>query len=416
MRKRSSESGHLSIVLALSMIILCGFAGLAADVGTFFRAKRIVQTAVDSAAIAGAAEIVFLDVATAAQTDAARNGVSNCSNFTGLASIPAPVSPATCSIVVNNPPLTGPHTCANDATYCQKYVEVLAKQNQRTFFMGLFGWNQIPVAARAVAYPGSGANQGCIYALQPTGTNISLNDAASGLAMPNCAMYSNSSDLGAIDAKNSKISAKYVGIVGGYKGDVEQENGKAPFTGLSAVKDPLLYLQSSVPTPTGTCKTPGSSPAPGFYCKLDDATLSPGLYILSGNLTGNVTCPLCIVGGKGVTIYFTNGAGISLKGNTTVTLNAESCSTTICSDGAFNGIAFWSNDTGQGIDLRGNSSLNATGVLYYPHGSVKFWGSSGGASNVAIVAQTISIGGSVTINGIPVSGGISPVQVATLAE
>jgi uncharacterized membrane protein len=120
-RRKSREAGQAVIlVVLLSLTVLLGFAGLATDVGTMYRQKRIVQSAVDSAAIAGASEILFTDVVSAAETDAASNGVASCTQNANSVTVPAPVSPATCSIVVNNPPLNGPHTCALDATNCSQ--------------------------------------------------------------------------------------------------------------------------------------------------------------------------------------------------------------------------------------------------------------------------------------------------------
>jgi hypothetical protein len=64
----------------------------------------------------------------------------------------------------------------------------------------------------------------------------------------------------------------------------------------------------------------------------------------------------------------------------------------------------------------GTPTFNITGILYFPQAPITFWGSSGGAQDVSIIAQTIAIGGAVQIVGIPVSGGIFPIKVATLAE
>jgi Flp pilus assembly protein TadG len=436
--KRKREAGQLVIALALSMLILCGFAALATDVGSFFRAKRIIQTAVDNAAIAGSAELSYADVATAAEADAASNGVASCTNTTNSATVPAPVSPATCSIVVNNPPMNGPHTCTNDATNCSQYVEVMASQNQPTFFMNLFGWNIMPVSARAVAYPGNGANAGCVYALDPNSadTDISANDHATSFSMPNCSMYADSPGSAAVNAKTGSISARDIGIVGSYtsQGSGSVSASDALITGMQpAVADPLLYLQNSAPTlpaNANTCSGASSGTlAPGFYCGINGtSTLTPGLYTIgkSGiNLGGNssITCPTCVAGtANGVTLYFSSGSsGIYLGGNThvgtnAIPLSAPVCPTTVCSNGAINQVVLWGAGTG-GMSGQGTPDFNVNGILYFPNAAITMWGSAGGGvADVAIVAWQIAFGGDVQVLGIPISGGIFPIKVATLAE
>src|SRR6185503_20467287 len=54
MRKFGDESGQTLVMVALSMAVLLGFAAFATDVGVMLDAKRHVQSAADSAAIAAA--------------------------------------------------------------------------------------------------------------------------------------------------------------------------------------------------------------------------------------------------------------------------------------------------------------------------------------------------------------------------
>jgi len=70
------ESGQALIFSLLAMTVLFGFMGFAVDVGVLLRAKRAMQTAADSAAIAGAAELNYGGAVTAADAAAALNGVT----------------------------------------------------------------------------------------------------------------------------------------------------------------------------------------------------------------------------------------------------------------------------------------------------------------------------------------------------
>jgi uncharacterized membrane protein len=117
--KRRSEAGQALVSVAFGMLVLCAVMGLAIDIGYLRYLKRELQTAADSAAIAGAAEAnpnyPFNDVTAAAKADAAANGYTDGSN--GV------------TVTVNNGPLSGP----NQGT--TGYVEVLVAKTQPTFFI-----------------------------------------------------------------------------------------------------------------------------------------------------------------------------------------------------------------------------------------------------------------------------------------
>ncbi|HVC91368.1 MAG TPA: pilus assembly protein TadG-related protein, partial [Acidobacteriaceae bacterium] len=94
-RKLKDESGQATIITLLCMTCLLGFVGFAADVGTLLRAKRNMQIAADSAAIAGAAELTYGGMTTAADAAAAQNGVVVGVNGG--------------TVTVNSPPTAGPY-------------------------------------------------------------------------------------------------------------------------------------------------------------------------------------------------------------------------------------------------------------------------------------------------------------------
>jgi Putative Flp pilus-assembly TadE/G-like len=430
-KTRSREAGQVLILVLLSLVVLLGFAALATDVGAMFHAKRLVQTAADSAAIAGALELpnpgdpgsctgnagtaTTGAVCAAAMADAARNGVANGVKGT--------------TVAVNKPPQYGPHAGNSN------YVEVIATQPQQTFFMGLFGRNSMNVQARAVAYLGAGTSEGCVYALDPTSSkDVYVNDTA-GYLQTKCAIYSDSkaSDSAATKA-GGIICGKVVGIVGGVGGSGHVFQGTcpgatgSPITGMVPVADPLAYM--TPPTvPSGPCNPQSSgSFVPGYYCGITGAaTLSPGLYILSGDLALSGSN---VVSGSGVTIYLVN-AGVSLNGSSSLSLTAASCTVTagtnppLCSSGAYNGIVLWSTTTGNvhcgsegnvGFCAVGTHPNNIEGVFYFPNAPIAFQGNGSTALNAAIVALRVTFFGSVTLNGYPLTSGTYPVTAATLAE
>ena len=126
MKNLKDESGQALIISALCMTCLFGFVALAADVGVMLREKRLVQTAADSAAIAGALELNYYPsgVTAAALAAAGQNGFSaSSSGVTTTNGV---------TVTVNNPPQNGPHQVAG-------YVEVIVSQIQPTLFMSVFG-------------------------------------------------------------------------------------------------------------------------------------------------------------------------------------------------------------------------------------------------------------------------------------
>ena len=152
-----SEDGQALIITLLCLTILLGFVGLATDVGTlFYSVKRQLQSAADSAALAGASEANLTQalIIAAAKNDAATNGATDGTNgFT--VTVNHPYTPAVC---------TG--TCNSN-----NYVEVIVSQTQRSLFMSLFSPNPVTVAARAVGQLKN--NPGCFFALDPAASGAS---------------------------------------------------------------------------------------------------------------------------------------------------------------------------------------------------------------------------------------------------
>src|SRR6266404_9103832 len=76
--KRKNQSGQAWVGSAIAMVVLCGFAGLAIDMGTLRYQKRLQQTAADSAAIAGALNLEFRSGVQAGAVNAAgQNGFTD---------------------------------------------------------------------------------------------------------------------------------------------------------------------------------------------------------------------------------------------------------------------------------------------------------------------------------------------------
>lgn len=369
MRKLNDESGQALIIAALCMTCLIGFVALAADVGLMFRDKRIAQTAADSAAIAGAAELKYGGTVAAAQAAAAQNGITDGSKGA--------------TVAVHVGPLSGPHAGNKN------YVEVIASQNQPTFFMRLFNRNSMTVAARAVATNGS--TKGCIYTLGTTGPDLSLTGNSS-ISITTCGIVVNSNSSDSIKlVGNAALNAQSIGTVGGVAKTGSVTLTPTPVTGIVATSDPLAYLPQP-PAPTSCSANPNlhgaTSLAPGCYTGLtfganSNVTLSnSGTYVVNGplNIGANAT-----VSGTGVTFDLLGST--SMSGNATLNLTAPS-----------SGILFYQplSNTNP-LALTGNSGATLEGIIYAPGAAVSLTGNSGSTIYLDFVVKTLSLVGNASI-------------------
>src|SRR5579884_370800 len=106
----NASRGQTLPLIAISIILLAGMAGFAADVGYHQYQQRMQQTAADSAAIAGAKEKPLGDFTAAAKQDATNNGYTD---NTGQSTCPSDPVVGTVCVNVYNPPQAG-DAFAND--------------------------------------------------------------------------------------------------------------------------------------------------------------------------------------------------------------------------------------------------------------------------------------------------------------
>jgi Flp pilus assembly protein TadG len=394
--KRDRESGQALIFVGLSLVVLTAVVGLAIDLGYLRYTKRRLQTAADSAAIAGASELDNGNFVTAALNDSKSNGFENGVN--GV------------TVTTHNPPIDPPfNTKLNSATF----VEVQVQQTAPTFFMRIFGVDRASVSATAVAQLAS--SRGCIYALDLlNGITVQGNVNA-----PNCGVLDNA----ILSVGGGCITASSIGVVLRLLGGC---TNPPPVVGIDPAADPLAYL---VPPAAGACLFTSTDVVksaaittlyPGTYCggiqiangNSGVVTFAPGLYILDSiglqiqpQNTGNVS-------GSGVTLYITRGGSAQISGTGNVTLTAP---TTAPSVGIPPGILFFQ-DRGDARNASINGNINFTGALYFPDTTLTLGGTvnSGYAIVVGDVVQfkgNVNIGSDFT--SLPAG---SPVKAAVLVQ
>jgi Flp pilus assembly protein TadG len=414
MRIHRDERGQTIILVALSLPILLGFIGFATDVGLLFMDKRQIQTAADSAAIAGALNLNYGSYVSAAKTASAANGYTDGNN--GV------------TVTVNDPPQWA------SSNYLGKtgYVEATVSKTESTIFMSLFGRPTVTVTARAVA-TNQGPGKGCVYTLGSSGLGIHIQGSAE-ITATDCGLYDNSNGSPAISQTGNgpKLYADFgsIGVVG-TAGNVGNYS-PTPITGIAPVNDPLSYFPdyscngsscgcsgtSTLPC-TGypystavTCKSAsGSTLSPGCYNGLSGSyTLSAGTYLINGDISGGIT-------GTGVTLILTSGS-IAPKGNTTITLSAPLASSDSSGSNPFDGILIYQvrSDTA-GTDMKGNSDFNAQGVIYMPTASFEMEGSTGGTIYADFVVSSLDVQGTPNIYDYQALSGVqNPLTSISLVE
>lgn len=399
MRLREDESGQMLVMTALSLTMLLGFMALAVDVGILFRTKRNLQIAADAAAIAGALDYKYnypsvASASAAARAAAAANGVTDGSRG-------AVVTPSI-------PPIDGPNQ-----TSCGECVEVQVSEPNPTYFMKLFNFGSITVAARAVA--GRATTENCMYLLGTSGADFS-NSGAATINLNNCGLVDNSGSANAFVNNGSlTMNAYSIGVAGGVSNSGSESMTPKATTGIAASGDPLGRTEPSTAgcgaklTYTTAITTTLS---PGCYDGLQvtaaaTLNLGPGLYVFNGdvNLGGSATLK-----GSGVTLYFNRA--MTLGGSVSLQLSAPT-------SGYWNGILFYESPSdSNSLLLTGASSSNLAGIIYLPNAELDISGASSMQLSAAFVVKQLSNSGaiSLTLNDYLSVNPSSPLAGVTLVE
>ena len=387
--------GQILLIVMVAMFVMMGAAALAVDIGRLWTTKRLMQSAADAAALAGADAAASGGDATAVNAAALAAATQN--GFTDGSSSTNSTKPA--SVAVSYPPTSGQYKGNSDV------VQVVLSQTQPTYFLGVLGLSQIPVSVTAAAMTISSGS--CIYSLDPTAQGAVTVTGSSSVNSA-CGVYVNSDNSSALVASGGgTVTAPIVGVVGGTT--LNGGGNTSPTTGIAAFGDPLAW----VPEPTvGPCdfstKNINSSATldQGVYCggiKLGSqavVTFNPGLYIIyGGGLTINAGAT---VSGTGVTFYLTglnqgnsnsnSYGGVNIAGGATVNLSAPCTST----GGGIEGMLFFQDRAmthGVASIINGGSNQSFSGAIYFPTTSLTYSGNSASGGYTLLVADTLTVNG-----------------------
>jgi hypothetical protein len=476
LRLRRDDRGITAPLLALSLAVLIGMAGLGAETGLWYTIKRVNQSAADAAALSGAFEVLagqpYADMCGFAQRDAERNGFVFAS-YTCPGSTPGCTSPASGQMCANYPPVLGANIRDPNS------FEVILAQDQSTLLSSL-SLPSVTIGTRAVAVIHE-LDDACLLALDPHASDAIL--IKGNLNMPNCSIVADSDSSSAIDVQGSAIvTADTLRSHGGITktGGTPTINLKYPAqSNAPVVVDPYApgiapgncttlclthtFLTTGMPnarpciTATGSCVVQSNSNLLNGNVTLSANTqihvvggpwtiqnqivnLSPGTYwVTDGDVSlgagGILECTLCDPAtGAGVTIIFTISTGTTVGGFTMqANTNVGNPSTApnffnAPNSGTFKGLLFiqdsnglpngtmWNDPTFQGGP---NTVLN--GLVYTPRAGITFNGkvAAGGTGCLLVVADKLTLSGDSQLDptGCEAAGVPPPdVQTVVLAE
>jgi hypothetical protein len=411
------EEGNVLPIAALGMTVLLGFMGLALDFGYLYRHKRIMQTAADAGAMAGASEVYRNKASLVAGSSlgaTASNGFTN-----GSAGV---------SVTVNNGPASGYYQ-GN-----QQYVEVIITQNAPSHFIQVFGITSTLVRARAVAGVGA-RSANCIYALDPA-EEKALTVTSQSRVTASCGIVDNSRAYNAFNIESgSNVAATSISVTGGSNVTSGSGVSPTPMTSVPPEPDPLGYLQPPAfngCTYNGQVKVSSGTFTlnPGTYCggieiaSGSTVTFNPGLYYIKddGDKGGFLVASGSSVKGTGVTFFNTGGE----KYRPIEIMSGSSADLAAPTSGPWANILFYQDrNAGKPGDkymnlIQSNIVAKFKGIMYFP---TQILGLATSNSTVtvtgSIIARTILVesGSNVIVHG-DGSGqpGNSPLKRLSLVE
>ena len=388
------RSGGTMVLFALTVPVILGVTSLGIDAVLWYMDKRILQTASDSGATAGAHVLAqggsASEARLAVETEIARN------DFTA--------GPGDL-ITVNIPPVSGPNAGLAGS------VEVIVDKQRPLYFARFFRNEPTTIQARAVAGQRSTGGP-CVLALDDD-MNQALEFNGTADADINCGIASNSRSSSAIDVQGSaNVQTESVQTYGdiSVSGAATLDSSSQLRPHSQRVADPYADLELPDPSPCDETKqvkinNGTATLTPGRYCggiRITGAavTFEPGLYIIDDGdfiVGGNSNLT-----GIGVTFVLTADVAsdigtLKITGNAVADLSAP----TDPSD-PYAGVLFYQDrraDSFQGAqlikdDLLGTTQTDLKGAVYFPNQNIRFsGGTSTGEGCLQLIARKVTFSG-----------------------
>lgn len=399
-RVLKNQRGAIAVQVAVMLVVLLALVSLGVEITLVLVKHRQVQTAADSAAMAGAAALAIqASPTTEAKAVSAKHGFVD--------------GQAGTVVTVNNPPLSGPHTTDN------KYVEVIITQPQPVVLAKLLRPGDFDVGGRAVAaLMTTSGTDFCMLAMQQAGANAVEIMQNVNLSNPTCGIASDSTGAGSVHLHNNAVISGPISTAG----TIQRDNAKALTTGTPIIEngppfpDPYKVGNGA---PSGPCRhITDSVPAPaGWYCDGISVginktyTLSPGIYWVDKTFAlhngGGLT-------GVGVTLIINGAYAMDISNNYTLDIQGST-------SGTYKGIALMgASSTHMEQAFGNNGTISVKGAIYFPNQKLHFYNNliTSGSTCIQLIALQLQFENNVTFNYNCVGFPINPIGSVTsrLAE
>jgi hypothetical protein len=377
-----SERGSVAITVALSLTLLLGLAALVVDVGLNWAARTSAQTAADSAALAGASELLVGGPAAAIDTvgDYLRDNLVTTVGTGWALDGDEDNGEVVCWTLPAPPPTTIPlpqFRCPEGSNALRVITPPIQVQYA---FAPVLGKRSNSIKAMAAAGAGPAAPNNCVLCvLEPNGQNALLLSGSGDIQVTGGGIVVNSEHPLALNLLGSgDISAAQIRVLGGVSLIPGQGQLLPPaeLGGPPAV-DPLADLRSpdQLPSPppggnTAQVVPPDTTLQPGVYPSIEvqsggTLTLQPGVYVVTEAPGFTVRTGGRVVG-NGATIYLAcedyptpcdgGGAGLRLEPGGQLQVSPPTT-------GEYAGLSIFA-DKGNTATIHLQSAVNLTGAIY----------------------------------------------------
>jgi len=406
MRNINGERGQVLPFVAVCLLVLIGSAALAVDVGYLRQQQRAQQTAADSAAVAGAAELAYdpTQVTATARADATKNGYTDDNGVGNTV------------VTVNHGPATGPFAGNLDA------VEVIVTAVHPAIFSSVFGSTGNTVSARAVAKVVPENPGACVFVMHG---QWNANSPDADIEAPDCGVMVN----GNVKSQNGTWNTPFIDATGWITA-TDSQSGSVETPNIPPFDDPCarvpgcaaLAASFTQSNPDGIYAgqpysvASGQTLNPGHYTDFSalsgTVTLNPGIYLVDSGDSTNATLV-----GTGVTIvslapFVNNGSNTNIS---SLPASQGAQVPPLSSTQAAPGVLFFIPSFVSG-NMPWNSSNNVyNGMMYFPSIQVELNGNGSFLTTTFLVAGVI-IGDQLTLTVPPNGGGQNFLQNAELVE
>lgn len=355
--------GATAVLLAVSMTGILGFAGLATEVGTWYKTRRSLQAAADSAAFSAVVGQRFGgSITTEARTVAAKYKLVNGTN--GV------------TVTVNQPPKSGAFVTNSTA------VEVIVSQPQSLSFASLFLKKAPTITARAVAAT-TGAGGNCIQSLDKSSANGIYLLSFATINASGCSVHDNATGSGSMLVTSAaSITADTISAGGSIANLGTIKPTKAPSAVANAAPAADAYANVAMPTPASPgCTFNGYAAQPQSNPMLPIPTqLSPGTYC------GGMDFPSGSMVNLRAGIYYVEGGSFHVESGATVSSDAAGVTIVLTRTPGSSNYASLKVDAGSSLQIDAPSTGRTAGIAIFGDRSIP-------------VGQEADLGGSIAGDG-----------------